>query len=79
MSVCVVYVCVCPLCVDVYLCVIFLLLPLCHASMEKITRLEAENKRLTEAQCNEAEERLVELENNLEDLTRLKNTFEAVS
>jgi hypothetical protein len=49
-----------------------------YCSAEKLTRLEAENKRLTEQQQSASFGRVADLESSLDDMTRLKITFEKV-
>ena len=57
--------------------------PLCTVALvfsaEKIARLEAENKNLLAQGASAASERLTELENAIDDVTRLKDSFEKVS
>jgi hypothetical protein len=47
-------------------------------SLEKITRLEAENRQLKEEQCSQAAEQVIQLENALDDVTRVKVSLESV-
>ena len=47
-------------------------------SAEKITRLEAENRHLLSVTQSAANERVTDLENQVDDLARLKDAFEKV-
>ncbi len=48
----------------------------CARSAERIGRLEAENKALKESGMAAATERVTELESQVDDVTRLKDSFE---